>query len=774
MKIKSVSSVIAIIIASLVIVTFAAGIWWVTGNTYNAVFSEQKKAMQNMVKETISSFDLYFEQTTDVARLISLNKGMENALTNGNTEDADNILKRIVTEAGDKYWACFVFDRNGKVVAGYNAKGTDLTGADRSSRAYVKAILSGTDLYQGRKVLKSKSGNGVLIFAMAVAIKDSQGNVLGGIGLFPKWERFTEKFINPFRIGNDGYGFMFDENARMIAHAAEKTRVMKDVSDTDYINQAISMKKGVISYSRKGRKKVMVFDTIKETGWVVAFSAYEDDLTAAAIIQREVLLIGGVVVAIAFCAILLSFIKIIVLRPVSNILDFATEISEGNFKAELDGNYRFEFDLLADRIKKMVGELKHKLGFSEGVLKGMTIPCSIVAPDYNMMWANKQFCELIAFHDGPDAVEGLSAETFYYGDEAKEPLVDKALREGRYVEEEVEYINHDNRKLNIVSAATPFYDMDGKLLGAVNIWIDMTDIRTQQSQIEAQNERISAAASQAEEISQYLSSAAEELSAQIEQSSRGAEEQNSRVQETSTAMEQMNATVLEVARNAGEAAENSDSVREKAQESELVVKKVVNAAADVRNRAGNLKKSMEDLGVEATEIGNILGVITDIADQTNLLALNAAIEAARAGEAGRGFAVVADEVRKLAEKTMSATGEVGEAISKIQTMTRDNIDATQSAADSAENSSELARESGEMLLEIVGLIESAADQVRAIATAAEEQSATSDQITQATEDISRISSETSDVMSEAAKAIYEVASMASKLNGVIENMVKED
>jgi methyl-accepting chemotaxis protein len=506
----------------------------------------------------------------------------------------------------------------------------------------------------------------------------------------------------------------------------------------------------------------------------MAMSAYEDDMTAAAVTQRNYLAAGGAVVAVLLAAVLVVIIRLLVLHPVQGLLAYATEVADGDLNAALNGVYRFEFRELAEQIEAMVADLKTKLGFSEGVLKGLTLPCALVGGDHKLLWVNRQMCDLIGRDGDPDKFTGMSPGRFFYDEPGRETLSDRAIKERKQLTGEIEYQTRSGATRHVMCTSTPFFDMDGVMLGSLAVWIDMTDIRSQQQVIEAQNQRIAAAVGEAEEISQYLSSAAEELSAQIEQASRGADEQKARVAETSTAMEQMNSTVFEVARSASQAAGEADTAKENAQQGEASVSEVIAAVGEVQRQADSLKQSMEELGKQAAGIGNVLEVITDIADQTNLLALNAAIEAARAGEAGRGFAVVADEVRKLAEKTMSATSEVGGAIERIQSMTRDNVAATERAAKAVAHSTELANESGRALKEIVGRVDNAADQVRSIATAAEEQSATSEEINRATEDINRISTETSQVMVESSQAIQEVASMASRLNSVIERMAAND
>ena len=271
-------------------------------------------------------------------------------------------------------------------------------------------------------------------------------------------------------------------------------------------------------------------------------------------------------------------------------------------------------------------------------------------------------------------------------------------------------------------------------------------------------------------IVEQISTAARELSMQVNEATNGAEVQRSRTAEAATAMEQMNASVLEVAGNASRASQSAESARKEADGGGAIVQQVVSSITQVDHFTREMSQNLNELGKQAEGIGHIMTVITDIADQTNLLALNAAIEAARAGEAGRGFAVVADEVRKLAEKTMTATKEVGEAISAIQRGTQNNIAGMGKAAALVNESTSHATHAGDALKRIVSIVIDTSDQVRSIATASEEQSAASEQINRSTEEVNRIASELAHAMSQASHAVTDLTRLGEDMQTIIRDL----
>ncbi|WP_029457952.1 HAMP domain-containing methyl-accepting chemotaxis protein [Solidesulfovibrio alcoholivorans] len=251
---------------------------------------------------------------------------------------------------------------------------------------------------------------------------------------------------------------------------------------------------------------------------------------------------------------------------------------------------------------------------------------------------------------------------------------------------------------------------------------------------------------------------------------QGARQQQQQLESTADAMGQMRDAVTDVAQNAAEASTATGQTREIALEGEAIVKNTMEAMGRLKNMAETLKADMGQLGKRSEGIGAVVQVISDIADQTNLLALNAAIEAARAGEAGRGFAVVADEVRKLAEKTMAATGEVTANIKSIQSMTHENMDGMDKTMEAVDATAGLAEQSGEMLRRILGAADASAGQVRAIAAAAEQQAASARSIMDSMDRVSEIARDNADRAQDASQHFQNLADQTGALSGLIREL----
>lgn len=552
------------------------------------------------------------------------------------------------------------------------------------------------------------------------------------------------------------------------------TNTDKGKVHTDAVKMGFAEKSGAaIMTDSNGISKLTAYAPIKigKTIWTLITEINEDEAFEAVSTLRITALIISAVTAVLVILSTLLFLNKAILEPLKRIESFVSLIAAGDYKANLKGTFKSEIKKVADGIQFMVDELKNKLGFSQGMLDGMTIPCLFSDTERKITYVNDSLCRLLE--------SGTSCQN-WIGRPVKELLQAPPGEKGilsRCLESKSPVLNVERRwktkkgnYRDVRIDAAPLYDLDKILLGGFAIIVDLSDIKAKEEQISEQNKIMVEITEKAKTISQYLTKGASEIETQVDQVSSNTDKQFDRIEYSSQAITEMNQTLLNSAENAENAAMQAQNSQKKAEDGMQTMTETSVAINQLQSLSDIVKENMHTLGDQSQSIGGIIGVINDIADQTNLLALNAAIEAARAGEAGRGFAVVADEVRKLAEKTMQSTREVEIAIKNIQNSAKSNIENTDMTVEAVIHASGLVNKSVEAFREISEMSVNTTTEIQRIAQATDQQSDAHDQIHKNVEDLKMLASDTKTDMHNSAKSITSLSRTAQELEKLIERL----
>ncbi len=483
------------------------------------------------------------------------------------------------------------------------------------------------------------------------------------------------------------------------------------------------------------------------------------------ILESTIILVIGFMV-LGSLAFLFTFFKIIptLIKPVAKVLNQIEKFSLGDFEENLELNTNDEIGQISKSLSRLRDSIREKIEIADRVSQGdLNLTVSRLSENDKL----SQSFEKIIFNLNNLIEESNKLNKYLeegqLSQRAKTDLVSGAYKDvllgfNKSIDEMYLPISDSMRILDRIAKGdltekiNKKYNGDHqKLANSINKVIDSLKGITIQISNSVDSTSLVA--------NQILSS--------TEQMAAGVQEQSMQINEVSAAVEEMTKTILETAKNTITASEASNKAGVVAKEGGEIVSETIEGINRIAEIVTAGASTVEKLGQNSTQIGEIIQVINDIADQTNLLALNAAIEAARAGEQGRGFAVVADEVRKLAERTSKATKEIAGKIKLIQTETEKAVNEMQSGKQEALKGKQKAEFAGKSLKNIINETEVVSQLISQVAAASEQQSATAEEISKNIETILNVTNESAQGIQQIVKAAENLNRLTDDLKNVV-------
>jgi methyl-accepting chemotaxis protein len=478
--------------------------------------------------------------------------------------------------------------------------------------------------------------------------------------------------------------------------------------------------------------------------------------------QRTLSIVLGLITIVIILAISMRFFARFVNNPIRKVLETVKELSKGHVSARSNVDTSDEVGEMGRTVDSMAAGLETYSGLLDKVAYGDLTVVSQAADREDVL--SKSFNSIV------DSLKRLLNETNLLIGAAKEGSLSFRGTEDQFYGGYKEIIAGVNSVLDMVVAPINESSEILKHIASGDLTVRMTgaykgDYDIIKSNINLLAESFGSALAEVSNAVHATANASAEISSNSEKMSSGQQKQSTQTSEVTTAIEEMTKTILATTQNTSDAADAAKNAGKVAKEGDKIVTETIGGMNRIAEVVSNSAATVRKLGESSDQIGEIIQVIDDIADQTNLLALNAAIEAARAGEQGRGFAVVADEVRKLAERTSKATKEIAVTIKKIQNETGIAVKSMAQGQAEIESGREFANKAGESLKRIIIESERVVDIVSQVAAASEEQSSTAEEISKNIEQIN-------DVAQENAGGIVHIARSSEDLHNLAGNLQK--